>query len=60
MAEQVGLLAGISAGLQGYETVILEKMASCGKKLRITGKGRCNITNGADISEFISSVPGNR
>ena len=30
-----------------------------GKKLRITGKGRCNITNNIDISEFIKNIPGN-
>lgn len=54
------MLAGISAGSKGYETIILEKMNTCGKKLRITGKGRCNITNAIDISEFISNVPGNR
>jgi len=35
-------------------------MSSCGKKLRITGKGRCNITNSEEISEFIKYIPGNR
>lgn len=51
---------GISSGLSGNETIILEKMSSCGRKLRITGKGRCNITNSEDISEFIKYIPGNR
>lgn len=53
-------LLGISSGLLGNETIILEKMSSCGRKLRITGKGRCNITNSEDISEFINYIPGNR
>ena len=35
-------------------------MISLGRKLKITGKGRCNITNDADMSEFISNIPGNR
>ena len=43
----------------GYEVIIIEKNSSLGKKLLITGKGRCNITNGADISEFIQNIPGN-
>lgn len=53
------MLAGISAAKLGHETVIIEKMNACGKKLRITGKGRCNITNNIDISEFIKNIPGN-
>lgn len=53
------MLAGISAGKGKNEVVILEKMSTCGKKLRITGKGRCNITNACDISEFINNIPGN-
>ncbi len=34
-------------------------MNTLGKKIRITGKGRCNITNAIDISEFINNIPGN-
>ena len=34
-------------------------MNTCGKKLRITGKGRCNITNSCEMSEFINNIPGN-
>ena len=40
-----GLLAGIAAAQSGAQTVILEKMRRPGKKILITGKGRCNITN---------------
>ena len=54
-----GMLAGIASARSGNETVILEKMNTLGKKLRITGKGRCNITNNIDIEEFIENIPGN-
>lgn len=54
-----GMLASISASKSGNEVILLEKMEKCGKKLLITGKGRCNITSSLDISEFISNVPGN-
>lgn len=53
------MLAAISAARSGNDVTILEKMNICGKKLLITGKGRCNITSGLDISEFINNVPGN-
>ena len=54
-----GMMAGISAARNGNEVVILEKMNMLGKKLLITGKGRCNITSSLDISEFIPNIPGN-
>lgn len=54
-----GILAAISAKNNGDEVIILEKMDSLGKKLLITGKGRCNITSSLDMSEFIQNVPGN-
>ena len=54
-----GMLAAISAGKQNNEVIILEKMETTGRKIRITGKGRCNITNAIDISEFINNIPGN-
>ena len=54
------MLAAISSANAGNETIILEKMENCGRKIRITGKGRCNITNAIDISEFINNIPGNR
>ncbi len=54
-----GMLAGIASARSENETVILEKMNTLGKKLRITGKGRCNITNNIDIEEFIENIPGN-
>lgn len=49
-----GLMAAGQATEAGAETLLLEKMKRTGLKLCITGKGRCNITNIAEISEFIS------
>lgn len=53
------MLAAISASKQGDNVTILEKMNSCGRKLLITGKGRCNITSSLEIDEFINNIPGN-
>lgn len=49
-----GLMAAGKAAEGGAEVLLLEKMKSPGRKLCITGKGRCNITNIADIEDFIS------
>lgn len=56
-----GMMAAISAKKNHpeYEVLILEKNEMLGKKLLITGKGRCNITSSLDISEFIKNIPGN-
>lgn len=54
-----GLLAGITAARNGAGTIILEKMDVPGRKMMITGKGRCNITNTCAIPEFIRNLPGN-
>ena len=54
-----GMLSAISAARKGDTVTILEKMNICGKKLLITGKGRCNITSSLDMSEFIKNIPGN-
>ena len=54
-----GMLAAISAARNGDDVTILEKMNILGRKLLITGKGRCNITSSLDISEFIQNIPGN-
>lgn len=58
-AGAAGLLAGIAAAQNGAETLILEKMRRPGKKMLITGKGRCNITNNCDLQEIIKNIPGN-
>ena len=54
-----GLLAGISAAQNGAAVKILEKMRQPGKKMLITGKGRCNITNAGELPEIIKNLPGN-
>lgn len=54
-----GLMAGITAARQGASVVVLERMKEPGKKMMITGKGRCNITNACPIEEFIPNLPGN-
>ena len=58
-AGAAGLLAGIAAQQGGAQSIILEKMARPGKKMLITGKGRCNITNSCELPEFIKNIPGN-
>ncbi len=55
-AGPAGLLAAGSASEQGARVLVLEKMRQAGRKLLITGKGRCNITNDADPVEFIQHV----
>lgn len=54
-----GMMAAIASAEEGNEVIILEKMGSLGRKLLITGKGRCNITNNAEMEEFIKNTPGN-
>ncbi len=58
-AGAAGLLAGITAAQNGAQVTIYEKMRQPGKKMLITGKGRCNITNACEIPEFIKNIPGN-
>ena len=53
------MLAAISSAQNGNDVTILEKMEMLGKKLLITGKGRCNITSSLPIDEFIKNIPGN-
>lgn len=54
-----GLMAAYSAAKNNVEVIVLEKMPSVGRKLLITGKGRCNITNSADLKTIIKNMPGN-
>ena len=54
-----GMMAAISASQNQNEVYLLEKNSKLGKKLLITGKGRCNITSSLDIREFIANIPGN-
>ena len=53
------MMAAISAAKSGNEVTLLEKNNMLGKKLLITGKGRCNITSSLEMDEFIKNIPGN-
>jgi predicted Rossmann fold flavoprotein len=53
-AGPAGLMAAGQAAASGVETLLLEGMGQPGRKLRITGKGRCNITNTAPITDFMT------
>lgn len=51
-----GLLAAGRAAEKGLSVLLIEKMRQAGRKLRITGKGRCNITNDAPVRDFLKKV----
>ena len=48
-----GMMSAISASKKGHQVTLIEKMPILGRKLLITGKGRCNITSSLDMSKFI-------
>lgn len=54
-----GLFAAYNAALNGHSVLLLEKNDRCGRKLDITGKGRCNVTNACDREEFLQNVIAN-
>ena len=54
-----GMMSAISAAESGNKVILLEKMDRLGRKLLITGKGRCNITSALPIDDFIQNIPGN-
>ncbi len=54
-----GMMAAITASQNEDKVILIEKMKSLGKKLLITGKGRCNITSSLPIEDFIKNTPGN-
>lgn len=54
-----GMLAAAMAAERGHSVTLLEKNEKLGKKLFITGKGRCNITNAAETEEFFKNIPRN-
>ncbi len=54
-----GLFAAYNAAINGNNVLLLEKNDRCGKKLDITGKGRCNLTNACTREEFLSNVIAN-
>lgn len=58
-AGAAGMMAAVKAAENGAEVVLLEKMKRVGKKMLITGKGRCNLTNNAAIPDLIRNMTGN-
>lgn len=53
-----GMMCALSAAERGISVIILDPNKQLGRKLRITGKGRCNLTNNCDIKEFMNNIPG--
>ena len=58
-AGAAGLMAAVSAANNGAEVLLLEKMSSPGRKILITGKGRCNFTNRCELADFPKYFPNN-
>lgn len=54
-----GIMAALRCSAEGHDVVLLEKNEKLGKKLFITGKGRCNLTNACDVSDLFSNVVSN-
>ena len=53
-----GMMAAFFAAGEGAQVLLLDKNRKLGRKLRITGKGRCNLTNNCDRKEFLENIPG--
>lgn len=54
-----GMFAAVTAASRGLRVLVLEKNDRLGKKLAITGKGRCNVTNACSVEEVIKNIPRN-
>lgn len=54
-----GLMAGVAAGKSGKKTLLIDKGDKLGRKLGISGGGRCNVTNNKELDELIQNIPGN-
>lgn len=57
-AGPAGMMAALEASKK-HDVILIEKNEKLGKKLYITGKGRCNVTNAKNIGEFFDNIPGN-
>lgn len=53
-----GMMCAATAAERGMRVILLEPNRLLGRKLRITGKGRCNVTNNCDIKTFMENIPG--
>lgn len=58
-AGPAGLMAAGTAARNGHQVVVLEKNDCPGRKLRITGKGRCNVTNDCEPQDVIAAATAN-
>ena len=58
-AGAAGMMAAVAAAQNGADVTVLEKNEKCGKKIYITGKGRCNVTNATTGEEFLRNIPRN-
>ncbi len=58
-AGAAGLMAAGEAAAKGRKVIVIEKNSKPGRKLMITGKGRCNLTNDIDMEGLIANIPGN-
>ena len=59
-AGPAGMMAACAVAEAGGQAVLYEQNAACGKKLRITGKGRCNVTNDCTPAQVMENVTRNR
>lgn len=53
-----GMMCAATAADRGLKVILLDPNRQLGRKLRITGKGRCNLTNNCDIKSFMQNIPG--
>ncbi len=53
-----GMMCALQAALRGLSVILIEPNEKLGRKLRITGKGRCNLTNNCDTKTFMANIPG--
>ena len=54
-----GMIAAITSAQNGNNVIIIERNKFLGKKILVTGKGRCNVTSSIDMDDFIKNIPGN-
>jgi hypothetical protein len=53
-----GMMCAYNAAVRGVKTILLDPNRQLGRKVRITGKGRCNVTNSCDVKTFMANIPG--
>ena len=58
-AGAAGMMAAVTAARLGAKVTVFEKNDRPGRKIRITGKGRCNVTNDCSVQDFLANVPSN-